>query len=95
VVFVLVDLTAGEPFGEQPFWFGCGRSGGFTSLRAILAGVADQRHDAVDHCPQNRIMLIVIRAYPQPPIPMPYRYIIVASLRPGTYAAASGGCLVP
>src|SRR6516165_4045405 len=46
--------------------------------------------------PQNRIMLTVMSAYPQPLIPLPYQYIIVIiSSRPGaspgrrTHAAVS------
>ena len=42
MVFVLADLAAGEPLGEQPLRFGCWRSSGFTG-RGTATGPAPRR----------------------------------------------------
>src|SRR6516225_6484877 len=46
--------------------------------------------------PQNRIMLTVMSAYPQPLIPLPYQYIIVIiSSRPGASPGRRTHAAVP
>jgi hypothetical protein len=49
------------------------------------AGVADQRHDAVDHRGPEQDHDECLSPYPQPPVPWPYQSIIVVSVvrRPG------------